>query len=158
MKPLFSRLPAPSLPRAADLQDALKRVLGDWAFLSAQPLGRPVAGPSPQSLEFSLPLRCESPCRLVLRSSPELGMELARQATGDPGAGEYWIDAFRELCSLVAAELGVVPAAEEERRRGAFLPQPSTPELWPAREPDAEVAVGVGVYVIEARIWAEARA
>jgi hypothetical protein len=127
--------------------------LGSWAGVKALSLGAPASTPAPLTLESSIFMRCRPKSRLVLRSSPEFAMELAYQATGDPHAKEFWADAFREFCNLVAADMSCFCFGQDEGEFFDFQPLSSVPGQWPASAPQAAALLSVQGHLIEARYW-----
>jgi len=145
----------PRIPSSFELAELIDKVLGDWAFLSASPAGKPAEGPAPLPVEFSVKLRGPLNFMLVLRSSEAFAAELAHASTGDPSAREEGADAFRELCNLVASHLLTSFCGGLALSFEPFLPQASRPEDWPPRDPDSQSVMLVERFPVEARLWVE---
>jgi hypothetical protein len=143
----------PQLPASIGLAGIINQVLGDWAFLSGQPIGRPAEGPTTLAMEYCVNLRGPFECMLVLRAEAEFAAELAQAATGDPGAREQGPDAFKELCNLCSSHLWSSFMGSRGKAPEPFVPKPSTPDLWPQAAPAAECVLMVGRFPLEARLW-----
>jgi hypothetical protein len=156
--PRFSEiLPnGPRVPSSFELVEVVDRILGDWAFLSASPAGRPAEGPAPLALEFSVRLRGPLDYLLVMRCDFQFGAELAHASTGDPSARGQAADAFKELCNLVAGHLLTEFFGGSRLSFEPFIPEPSLPQDWPTAPPSAESVMFVGHFPVEARLWAAA--
>jgi len=148
--------PAPlsvRIPSAFELAELVNQVAGDWAYLSARPMGAPAPGPADLPVEFSVNLRGPAPYLLVLRGAWDLAGELAESSTGDPTAREQSEDAFRELVNLVAGRMATRFLASPKGPFGPFLPARSRPASWPQRPPDSSAAVMVDRFPMELRLW-----
>jgi hypothetical protein len=143
----------PRLPQAFELVDLAARLLGDWAFLTVMPAGKPAEGPANLPLEFSTALSGKLGCLLVLRSSHAFGSELAYASTGESSARDKGSDAFRELCNMLASHLMTAYLGGEGGDFASFLPQPSLPQHWPAAPADMETVMMVESFPLEARLW-----
>lgn len=143
------------VPNNFELAELMDRILGDWAFLSASPSGRPVPGPAPLELEYCVSLNGYFKAQLVLRTKAALAADLAHASTGDPSARAQGADAFKEFCNLVASHLLSSFLGGDQNNFEPFLPQASTPEQWPSAKPDSEIVVMVDQHPLEARLWIE---
>jgi hypothetical protein len=143
----------PHIPAALGLAGIINQVLGDWAFMSGTPIGRPAEGPTALALEYSVSIHGPFHCLLNIRSDAEFAAELAQAATGDPGAREQGPDALKELCNLVASHLWSSLVGSRNVAPEPFLPLSSRPSQWPQAPVAAECALIVGRFPIEARLW-----
>jgi hypothetical protein len=141
------------VPSSYELAELIDQVLSDWAFFSARPAGRPVEGPAPLHLEFSVAIEGPINCILVMRSHEALGADLAHASTGDPSARDLGSDAFREFCNLVAGHILTSFLGGSQLTYKSFFPQPSNPEQWPLGKTNAEIVLIVGQYPLEVRLW-----
>jgi hypothetical protein len=143
----------PRIPSPFELCELIDNVISDWAFLPVQMAGRPAPGPARLDFEYSVLLKGDFACRLMLRGNRLLAADLAQAATGDPGAREQAEDAFRELCNLMASHLLSRFFPEASPSFGPFFPVPSTTESWPTLPPDSECVAIVSQHALEARLW-----
>ena len=143
----------PRIPSSFELAELIDKVVSDWAFFSADPSGKPVAGPAPLSLEYSVRLKGPVDCVLVLRADSAFGAELAHASTGDPNAREQGADAFKELCNLVASHVLTAFLGGTTYSFDPFVPQATRPDQWPSAPADAESVMLVDRFMLEARLW-----
>jgi hypothetical protein len=143
------------IPSPFELAELVDKVLGDWAFLSARPAGKPAQGPAPFPLEYSVRPKGRHSFLLNLRCNHSFAAELAQASTGDPGARAHGEDAFRELCNLLASHLMSSLGSPAGRSFESFLPEPSTPASWPSRLPDSQSVIIADRFPLEIRLWVD---
>ncbi len=155
VKAYFDPQPGFRVPSSFELAEVLDRILGQWAYLSAVPSGKPSAGPVPFALEFSVRLCGPVNGCLNLRASRAFAEDLAFAATGDLNAAGDAEDAFQELCNLLASQLirDFFGGTHETFER--FLPMPSTPGIWPVENPNSECLALIEKHPLEIRLWIE---
>ncbi len=153
--PKSSNDEAPKAPSGQKLAALLDEVISEWCKLRAVPAGRPTNNPVKMDLEYRVVLQGAHSGQLVLRAHKTLAAELAHASTGDPGARVEAEDAFRDFCSRFAGRLLRELFQNKLSEVRGHLPLASSPELWPAREPDSDCVVLVEYRPLEARLWLE---
>lgn len=148
-----------SLVRSADLYELYAQVVGVYAFTACAFLGKPNDTPnSALEVEFKVQIRGALTATVVLRSSLAAARLLAEGLRAEGRAeDDESIDAFRETCNLFIGHLLTSCLGGQRRLFDPFLPEPSTPAQWPAREPDAACALLLETEPVELRYWQESR-
>jgi hypothetical protein len=148
--PLGQPSPAASGPQDDNsLARILAEALWEWSLLRALPSQ---TLPEQDALEACAEVDAETPFILVLRCDRSAAAEVARAATGDPGAGSEAAAALRELCRLAAAAL-----AEDQMKDGGpearLELRPCRAEERPAWAPSASACLQIGAGHLEAQLW-----
>jgi hypothetical protein len=138
------------IPNSYELAVLMDQVLGPWSLITTVASGKPIPGPAPLSLEYSVLLRGPFRSRLVLRAQHALGALLAANAS--PEKSE---EAFKELCHRVVEALLERHFGGGHATFEPYQAQSSAPEQWPSRMPDAESVMAVEGHLLEARLWVE---
>lgn len=147
-------------PQSQELFEVFRTVLEKWAFLPSEDIGPTVEGPAHLPLErmvgFSGPLEGF----LVVRAPERFGKYLWENVSGEENSTSSIPhgDAFTEFVNLY---FGHLLTGLTELRQGTFdpyLPQPSTPSLWPLGKPKSTVALLVEDMPVEIRLWIGSKA
>lgn len=141
------------MPNPFELAEMVDKVTRVWANMAARPAGTPAPGPADLPMEFSVDFTNHLTLRLVVRGGEELAAELAEASTGDPSARELAADAFREFVNILAERWIIRDPIAFPGFWETSPAEPSTPEAWPAREPDASAVVMVDRFPLELRLW-----
>jgi hypothetical protein len=91
------------------------------------------------------------PFLLLMRADPQAAAEMARRATGDPGAGSEAEGALRELCRRLALRLAVERGMEPTPIQPRLAP--CSLQAWPAGPPQSLCILHLPGGSVEARLW-----
>ena len=138
-----------------ELFQVFQEVVEKWAFLPCAEIGPLVDGPAHLPLERMVSFSGSVEGLLVVRAPHRFGQCLWENISGAESTGETLAhgDAFNEFVNLFFGHLSASLRRLAPGQLDPYLPQPSSPALWPQRRPQASLAALVEDMPVEVRLW-----
>lgn len=129
-----------------------QEVLGNWAFLPADPSEFRQDAERP-CLEYLAKVQGKHSLTLVVCCELSTGMLLAESATGEKADPAQAKDAFKELVNLLCGHFQTELLGRQPGHFQPFMPKACIKAEWPAPRPSASCAVDVEGNHMEVHVW-----
>lgn len=134
-----------------------QEVLGNWAFLPADPSDFSRSATKP-GLEYLASIQGRHGLTVVVCGDLSTGQLLAESATGEKAAPGQAMDAFKELVNLLCGHLQTELLGGQAGHFQPFIPRACLKAEWPAPRPSASCAVDIEGNHMEVHVWLEQEA